>query len=133
MLAYVEDGHTLRYEQFIGILRWSMELRRIDIQLEVALMSQYQMSPREGNLEAIYFIFHFLWNNPKKRQVMETSTPGIDESVFQSNSNWVEFYEDVEEEDPPQMPELLGEPVSTSIFLTMTMLQMLPLGDHIKV
>ena len=48
---------------------------------------------------------------------METSTPGIDESVFQSNSNWVEFYEDVEEEDPPQMPEPLGEPVLTSTFV----------------
>ena len=60
LLAYVEDGHTSRYEQFIGILRWSMELRRIDIQLEVALMSQYQMSPREGHLEALYLIFNFL-------------------------------------------------------------------------
>ena len=37
-----------------------MELGIIDIQLEVTLMSQYQMNLREVNLEALYLIFHFL-------------------------------------------------------------------------
>ena len=125
--------YTSRYQQLIGILRWAVDLGRIRIKLEVALMSQYQINTREGHLKALYLIFHFLWNNPKKRQVIEPSTTMIYESVFHSNSDWVEFYGDVAEEDLPQMPELLGEPVSTSIFLTMTMLQMLPLGDHIQV
>ena len=42
--------HTPRYQNLIEILRWAMELGRIDIQLDVALMSQYHMNPREGHL-----------------------------------------------------------------------------------
>ena len=55
-----------------------MEIGRIVIQFEVALMSKYQMIPREGHLEALYFILHFLWKNPNKRQVVDPSTPMID-------------------------------------------------------
>lgn len=109
--------HVSRFQQLIGILRWAVELGRIDIQIEAALLSQYQMNPRQGHLEALYLIFHFLWKNPKKRQVLDPSTPLIDESVFHSNADWVEFYGDVVEEDPPRMPEPLGEPVVTSTFV----------------
>ena len=64
-----------------------MEIGLIEIQVEVALVSQYQMIPREGYLAVIYLIFHFLWKNPKKRQVMDPSTPMINVSVFYSNSD----------------------------------------------
>ena len=87
----------------------------------------------EGHLKALYLIFHFLWKNTKKRQAMDPSNTIIDESVFHYNSYWVELYGDAAEENLPQMPEPLGEPVLTSIFLTLTMLQMLSLGDHIQV
>ena len=62
-------------------------------------------------------IIHFLWKNPKKRQVMEPSTPITDESVFHYNADWVGFYEDVVEEYPPQIPKPLGEPVLTFTFV----------------
>ena len=66
---------------------------------------------------ALYLIFHSIWNNPKKRKVMYLSTPMIYESVFYSNSDWVEFYGDVAEEDTPRMPYPLGEPVLTFTFV----------------
>ena len=34
-----DDDHTSRYQHLIGILRWDVELGRIDIQLEVSLLS----------------------------------------------------------------------------------------------
>lgn len=108
---------TSRYQQLIGILRWAVELGRVDIMVEVALMSQYQMNPRSGHLEALYLIFHYLWKNPRKRLVMDPLEPAIDESVFQNNTDWTEFYGDVVEEDPPRMPEPLGKPVATSTFV----------------
>ena len=66
-----------RYQQLIVSLRWAVELGRIDIQLEVALMSQYLMNPRERHLEALYLIFHFMWTNPNKRRGIDTSYPMI--------------------------------------------------------
>ena len=49
--------------------------------------------------------------------MMDPSTPMIDGSVFHYNADWVEFYRDVAEEDPPRIPEHLCEPVSTSTFV----------------
>jgi hypothetical protein len=49
-----------RYLQLIGMLRWAVELGRLDIMLEVSLLSQYQASPRVGHLDALYHIFAYL-------------------------------------------------------------------------
>ena len=48
---------------------------------------------------------------------MDPSTPMVDESVFHKKADWVELYGDVVEEDPPQMPEPLSDPVLTSTFV----------------
>jgi hypothetical protein len=51
-----------RYMQLIiGILHWAVKIGRIDIYLEVSLLSQYQANrPRLGHLEAIYHVFTYL-------------------------------------------------------------------------
>ena len=112
-----DKEHISRYQQLIGILRWAVELGRIDIQIEVALLSQYQMSPREGHLEGLYLIFHYLWKNPKRRLVMDPKQPHHDEKAFNITADWAEFYGDVREEDPPDMPEPLGVPMDTTVFV----------------
>ena len=96
------DGeHQSCYQQMIGILRWTVELGLIDIQVEVAILSQYQAPARQGGLEALYLIFRFLWKNPKKRLVMDPKEPEVDECVFNNTAKWMEFYGDMTEEDPP--------------------------------
>ena len=45
-----EADHTSRFQQLIGILRWAVDIGHIDIQLEVVLMLQYQISLKEGHL-----------------------------------------------------------------------------------
>ena len=35
-------------------LQWSNEIRCIDITIEVSMFSQYQCSPQEGHLDALY-------------------------------------------------------------------------------
>jgi hypothetical protein len=52
-----------RYLQLIGIARWAIELGRIDIYLEISLLSQYQANPRVGHLEALYHVFAYLKNH----------------------------------------------------------------------
>ena len=60
--APVELGEELtnRYQQLIGVLRWSIELGRIDILTEVSCLSQHLYSSRERNLDAVYRIFIYL-------------------------------------------------------------------------
>ena len=41
------------FQQLIGVLRWSIELGRIDIMTEVSCLSQHLFSPREGHLNFV--------------------------------------------------------------------------------
>jgi hypothetical protein len=45
------------YQSQISILRWAIELGRIDIYVDVALLSHYLVNPRQGHLEAVYPVF----------------------------------------------------------------------------
>ena len=62
----------------------------------------------------MYLIFHYLSKNIKKRLVMDPHYPHIDEKAFNITANWVDFYRDIKEEDPPNMPEPLGAPVDST-------------------
>jgi hypothetical protein len=106
-----------RYLQLIGILRWAVELGRIDIYTEVAIMSQYSASPRLGHLEGLYHIFAYLAKKDKSRIVFDPTRPKIDESAFAQDADWKDFYGDVTEELPPRMPEPLGKSVHTTCFV----------------
>jgi hypothetical protein len=105
-----------RYSQLIGVLRWMVELGRVDIYFEVSLLSQHLALPRVGHLEAVYHIFAYLMKHEKSRIIFDASEPIVDTNLF-IEQDWTEFYGDVEEELPPRMPEPLGIPVNISVFV----------------
>lgn len=115
--AFCDEEKASRFRQIIGIYRWAVELGRIDIHVEVAIMSQYQAQPRVGHLEALYLIANYLHLNPLRRIVFDPTTPQIDESAFNTSGDWRDFYGNVREEDPPHMPPPLGNPVTMACFV----------------
>jgi hypothetical protein len=54
----VDDNGSSRYAQLIGVLRWAVELGRLNIYTEVALLSQHLALPWVGHLEVVYHILH---------------------------------------------------------------------------
>ena len=44
------ENDVTYFQELIGVLRWATEIGRVDILLEVSLLSQYQANPREGHL-----------------------------------------------------------------------------------
>ena len=110
---------TTRFQQLIGILRWAVELGRVDIYLEVSIMSQYLANPRVGHLKAVYHIFAFLKRHLKLKIVFDPKDVRIDETCFAQVpvDEWREFYGDVAEELPATMPEPLGRPVKITCFV----------------
>ena len=54
-----EDG-LQAYQEMIGILRWAVEIGRIDILIEVSLLSLHVALPRVGHLLTVYRIFGYL-------------------------------------------------------------------------
>ena len=98
------------YQSLIGILRWIVELGRVDICLEVSMMSSHLALPREGHLEQVLHIFAHLKKYHNAELVYDPSDPVIDEALFEAK-DWAssEFgHLDGREEVPPKMPEPRG-------------------------
>ncbi len=51
-----------------------------------------------------------------RRLILNHTMPEVDESVFH-HGDWKDFYGNVIEEDPPNMPAPLGNPIQMSCFV----------------
>jgi hypothetical protein len=71
------------YMSLIGILRWIVELGRVDICLEVSMMSSHLALPREGHLQSVLHIFTYLKKYHNTELIFDPSYPVIDESAFE--------------------------------------------------
>jgi hypothetical protein len=108
-------GHRY-YQELIGVLRWAVELGRLDILLETSLLSAYLACPREGHLEAVYHMFGYLKANPKKRIAFDPDYPVIDKQRFIKH-DWADFYRDATEAIPTNAPPPRGKSVSMDCFV----------------
>jgi len=114
----LDADDTQYYQELIGMLRWGTEIGRVDILHEIAILSQYQASPREGHMEQLLHIWAFLKKNPKLTLYFDPARPVIDYSLFKTNKeDFKEQYRDAEEELPHRMPRPRGRPVSTTAFV----------------
>jgi hypothetical protein len=98
------------YQLLIGILRWMVELGRIDICLEVSMMSSHLALPRQGHLEQLLHVFAYLKKNHNAELVLDPSDPVVDETSF-DRKDWTssEFgHVQGKEELPGNMPEPRG-------------------------
>lgn len=62
---YCDDEFGNYYQQQIGVLRWAVELGRINICCEVSMLAAYTVAPRRGHFEAMLHIFSFLLHHPR--------------------------------------------------------------------
>ena len=95
------------YASLIGVLRWMVEIGRIDICCEVSMMSSFVAMPREGHLQQLFQIFAYLKLHHNARLVLDPSYPDIDMNDF-TKRNWKEFYGDAKEAKPLNAPRPLG-------------------------
>ena len=104
------------YQSLIGILRWIVEMGRIDIITEVSAMSSYVAMPREGHLLQLFHIFAYLRINHNARTVFDPTYPAIDDEAF-IKRNWDGLYGDGGEAIPDNAPEPLGNEFVTRAYV----------------
>jgi hypothetical protein len=114
--AELKEQGVRRYQELIGILRWAVELGRVDILLETAMMSTHMALPREGQLQQLFHMFGYLKTYPKRRLFFDPSHPLIDETSFEAH-DWTDFYRDSKEAKPVGMPEPRGKAMTTHCFV----------------
>ena len=96
------------YQSLIGILRWIVELGRVDITVEASMMASCMALPREGHLQQLYHIFAYLKAKHNTEMVFDPTEPSIDESLF-IREDWKHTtYGSCIEQRPANMPQPRG-------------------------
>ena len=111
--SYCNDDDANWYQQQIGVLRWAVELGRIDICCEVSMLASYCAAPRVGHLQAVLHLYSYLNHHARSRLVLD---PTYLPHQPPTKVDWSEFYPDAKEELPPDMPKALGRPVVITTF-----------------
>ena len=104
----IDSREASYYQSLIGILRWMVELGRIDIAVEVSMLSSQLALPRDGHLEALYRIFAYLKCHHNSRIVFDPTYPEINESDFKEQ-DWSTFYGNIKEVRPENAPVPRGK------------------------
>ena len=99
------------YQSLIGVLRWMVELGRVDICTEVSMLSSHLALPRRGHLNAIFHLFGFLRKHHNAEMVFDPREPEIDASNFPKQDWSRSIYGDAKEAIPGNLPEALGLPM----------------------
>ena len=66
------------YHSLIGVLRWIVELGRVDIITEVSMLSSCLALPRFGHLLEVFNIFAYLDVYHNTEMVLDSTTPDVD-------------------------------------------------------
>ena len=89
-----------------------MELGRIDINVEVSMLSSHLVLPREGHMKELLHIFAYLKKHLNSEMVFNQSEPDIDMKSSQRQYCSYSIYsspgEELKEVLPPNMPQPLG-------------------------
>ena len=95
------------YQELIGMLRWAIELGRVDVYLEVSLLSAYQAAPRQGHLEELIHIFGSRKKNPELTLYFNPEVPKLPPDMFNGDTSdtFKDQYRDAKEEVPDRIPE----------------------------
>ena len=87
-----------------------VELGRVDICLEVSMMSSHMAMPREGHLEQLFHIFSYLKKLHNTELVFDPSDPVIDESQYERKDWTSSKFGHIQGKEiiPENMPEPRG-------------------------
>ena len=109
------------YQSLIGILRWMVELGRVDINVEVSMLSSCLALPRYGHLQQIFNIFAYLKKHHNTEMIFDPSEPVIDMEQFPkqdwSHSVYATGDAELTEPIPSDMPEARGEGFTMRLYV----------------
>ena len=101
------------YQSLIGVVRWMVELGRVDICTEVSMLSSYLPLSREGHLLQLFCMFSYLEKQHNCEMVFDHTVQSIDKSDFpkenRDNTIYANERGELKEEIPTNLPTPLGK------------------------
>jgi hypothetical protein len=113
------EAQVTLFQNIIGVLRWVVELGRIDIAFEVSILSRYLVQPRTGHLLQAIHVFKYLDIHSKNELAFDPALHEVDDPVLttQRIQAMKDIYPDAQEDLPPNAPEPRGNAVQVNCFV----------------
>jgi hypothetical protein len=111
----LDDVCVTYFQGLIGVLRWIVELGRLDIMVAVTFLLQYLAAPCKGLLEQAFHIFSYLDAHGRSKLVFDGRDFDINDTRFKV-PNWTQFYPDAAKAIPPNAPTPLGKSVKMTCY-----------------
>ena len=112
----LDPARASYYQGLIGILRWCIELGRVDIMLEVTELASFTTAPRKGHLDQAIHIFAYLKKHEQSTMVFDDTEPDLKGFEFKE-CDWSEAYHGAKEAIPLDVPEQRGNSVVTTCYV----------------
>jgi hypothetical protein len=104
------------YNSLIGVLRWAVELGRIEIAVEVSMLASHLACPRVRHLDAVLHVFANI-NQYNKSILAFDPSKVVWSEADQLDYNWSDFYGDEREAIPANALKPLGATVQMTAFV----------------
>ena len=69
------EADATYFHSLIGVLRWIVELGRVDINVEASMLSSHLAIPREGHMQELLHVFAYLKKHMNTEMVFDPSEP----------------------------------------------------------
>jgi hypothetical protein len=112
----LDSKQATYFQSLVGVLRWMVELGRVDIITETSLLASQTAMPREGHLDAMFRMFAYLKIKHNSRMVFDPTYPKVDMNDFK-DCDWKNFYGNVKEAIPLDAPESRGKEVDLRLYV----------------
>ena len=113
---FLDADSTNLYQSYIGILRWAVELGRVDISHFAGTMAKFSAMPRQGHLTAVVRCMGYLKKHIQSRIVIDARKRDWT-NRDKTSKDWGNFYPDIKDEClPMDMPKPRGASVRISMF-----------------
>ena len=110
----LEGDMAAKYLTMVGQLQWLVTLGRFDIHAQVATISRFRAAPRQGHMDRLKRIYSYAIRTKDYAIRFRTEKPD-DSFLPDQDFGWTySVYGDVHEILPDDMPEPLGESVTTT-------------------
>ncbi len=113
------DTDSSYFHSLAGVLQWIVELGRVDIDVEVSMMSSHLALPWAGHLIEIYHICAYLKAHSNTEMVFAPTPVTPDMTLFEQQDWSYSPYgcEGLSEESPSNMPKSLGPSMTMWVFV----------------
>jgi hypothetical protein len=112
----LDDNDTQLYQSYVGVLRWAVELGRIDIAHSAGVMARFSAAPRYGHMYYVLRILAYCKKHIESKIVFDPLEKDFTDMHW-AEEDWNLFYPDIDGEIlPTNRPPPLGHAVQINMF-----------------